>query len=223
MSGVDELIDFLHEKVDDMLDADADNHRHVYAKRSQQYKREFDTMSAIMYLNTHSGYFSNNNKIDRFRERIYSGEKPVTYNEATAKIELLENLIAHGKRFEDCDWQIERTVRDINEYVDKYDLSDLFEKAKKTADKWDEIKNFDPKNINQDNNDDLDFALARANAIVDQGSYWSYNNYEENFRDLLKEKKIELNQYNTDFLKYYFSIQNMARAVWWSKVTHLRL
>lgn len=127
-------------------------------------------------------------------------------------------MIAQGKTFEDCDWQNERTVRDINEYLNKYDnLPDLIEKAKKTADKWDELRNYDPK-ANQDNNVDLDFALARANAIVDQGTYWSFNNHEENFRDLLKKKRKELDQYNTEYLKYYFSIQEMARAVWWSKV-----
>ena len=123
MSSVDELLDFLHERIDDMLDADAANREHVVKKRKQLLSGTYNIESTHPYvLKINSEYWWNRGKINKFRERIYNGQKPLTYNEATAKIELLKNLIAQGKTFEDCDWQNERTVCDINEYLNKYDL-----------------------------------------------------------------------------------------------------
>ena len=102
-------------------------------------------------------------------------------------------------------------------------LSDLIEKAEKTVDKWDEVVNFDPAKYRSasgaSNIDNLDFEISTAEAIIDQGRYWPDWTIENSYRALLNRKKKELDNYNTQFLKYFFSLQDMAKVVWKSRVS----
>ena len=113
----------------------------------------------------------------------------------------------------------------MNFELKKYEngLSDLIERAEKTVDKWDEVVNFDPAKYGLasggTNIDDLDFQISTARAIIDQGSYWPDWTIENSYRALLQSKKKQLDNYNTKFLKYFFSLQDMARVVWKSRVS----
>lgn len=99
----------------------------------------------------------------------------------------------------------------------------MIEKAEKTVDKWDEVVNFDPAKYGLasggSNIDDLDFEISTAEAIIDQGRLWPDWSVENSYRVLLRRKKKELDNYNTQFLKYFFSLQEMARVVWKSRVS----
>ena len=46
MNDFNELEEFLHEKINHMLDADADNHRQVHRIRSQERTSELDLVLA---------------------------------------------------------------------------------------------------------------------------------------------------------------------------------
>ena len=99
----------------------------------------------------------------------------------------------------------------------------MIEKAEKTVDKWDEVVNFDPAKYRSasgaSNIDNLDFEISTAEAIIDQGRYWPDWTIENSYRALLNRKKKELDNYNTQFLKYFFSLQDMAKVVWKSRVS----
>ena len=90
------------------------------------------------------GFMRNQDKIGEFRRRIYDGEKPLTYQEANEKLKILKDHINHGTRFEDCEAQIERTVEEINGFVNHKKLNEKIKKAKITAAKWSELVNFEP-------------------------------------------------------------------------------
>ena len=91
------------------------------------------------------GFMRNQDKIGEFRQRIYNGsEKPLTYQEANEKLKILKDHINHGTRFEDCEAQIERTVEEINSFVNHKKLNEKIKKAKITAAKWSELVNFEP-------------------------------------------------------------------------------